>query len=253
VNYQEADTKLQGRCRERRKLQNNTYLERRDNGAIAVRLHATDVLSFFKDGSIQICTGGWHTITTVDRINSYIPRPWRVGRHRGLTLLYRMNPTAWTPVCTVDDSAEISRRGRAAGGNVQEYLDGLRTEDNETNRLRSRLRYWVRKAREHKPGRLTAAEILREENSQIRAAKIHAYGFDRLLESNAAVVDTHGEYALLNLPLTQWENMRALKMVCPSTKTMFVQAVPPNVGTICEALDWMFDTKDYLGQVTQQT
>src|SRR4029077_16768691 len=136
MNYQQAAEQLVGRCRERRKIANNTYLIRRDTDEIAVRLHATDVLTFFADGRIRVNTGGYHTVTTVARINAFLPCPWRVSRHRGLTLLYKMHrtvarinpflpgpwrvsryrgltilyqmhPTAWTPICTVDNSCLI--------------------------------------------------------------------------------------------------------------------------------------------------
>lgn len=37
---------------------------------IAVQLHNTDVVTFFKDGRIAVNTGGWFTKTTKERINS---------------------------------------------------------------------------------------------------------------------------------------------------------------------------------------
>lgn len=73
MDYQSANAKLHGRCILSRKLQNNTYLRRRDGGRIAVRLHATDVITFHPDNSITLNTGGWNTITTRQRINSYQP------------------------------------------------------------------------------------------------------------------------------------------------------------------------------------
>jgi hypothetical protein len=99
MNYHEAAAKLQGRCRERRRLERNTYLERRYTVAIAVRLHATDVLTLFPDGRIEINTGGWHTVTTRDRINRYLPSPWSVGSQRGTTVLYKSAAGYhWNPV-----------------------------------------------------------------------------------------------------------------------------------------------------------
>jgi hypothetical protein len=40
--------------------------------------------------------------------------------------------------------------------------------------------------------------------------------------------------------------MKALKMNCPSTGAVYINAVPPNVEDVPTALDWMFDTQDYL-------
>ena len=69
MNYATASAKLTGRCRERRKMENNTYLVRRIDGGIAVRLHNTDVLLFRPNGSIVLNSGRWRTTTTKDRMN----------------------------------------------------------------------------------------------------------------------------------------------------------------------------------------
>ena len=73
MDYAKASSLLTGRCANRRKVANNTYLERRDNGAIAVKLHATDVLTLFPDGRVLFDTGGWRTVTTKERINRFAP------------------------------------------------------------------------------------------------------------------------------------------------------------------------------------
>lgn len=72
--YQELDSQLQGRCRESRKVGNNTYLRRRGD-AIAVRLHSTDVLTFAADGSVTLDSGGWRTVTTKERMNRFLRGP----------------------------------------------------------------------------------------------------------------------------------------------------------------------------------
>ena len=68
--YAKADAQLQGRCKLSRKVANSTYLVRRGDD-IALRLHATDVVTLHPDGSITLDSGGWHTVTTKDRINQY--------------------------------------------------------------------------------------------------------------------------------------------------------------------------------------
>lgn len=70
TSYTEADSILTGRCKDRRKVDNNTYAERRTDGSIAIRLHATDVVTFRQDGSTVLESGGWLTVTTKDRINN---------------------------------------------------------------------------------------------------------------------------------------------------------------------------------------
>ncbi len=245
--YFGLDTKLQGRCRESRKLTNNTYAKRRYSGQIAIQLHATDILTFHSDGQIDVNTGGWNTVTTHSRMNAFLPSPWRVGGHRGSTLLYKMDPQAWTPVAVICRSLTIEADGTVTGGDsVQELFETIRQEDNRRKSLRNRLKYWAEKARNHQPGELTFAQIAQEENSQIRSAKIAAYGLDRyFLEARAETVETSGEYTLLRFKLDQWTDMTTLKMVCPSTGAAYVCPVEPRTQTIDQALDFMFNVKDY--------
>lgn len=91
----------------RKKLANNTYVERRNDSTIAVRLHNTDVVTFhqhspYRPGAsgiraITLATGGWLTVTTKDRINTVLPWPnLRVSSNRGtweVTLGGYSNPT----------------------------------------------------------------------------------------------------------------------------------------------------------------
>ena len=87
--YATYDAMLTGRCKDRRKLANNTYLERRGDN-IAVRLHNTDIVLYRPDGDVVLDTDGWLTVTTKERINRYSPvRVWSVkGRwmliHEGM-------------------------------------------------------------------------------------------------------------------------------------------------------------------------
>jgi hypothetical protein len=57
-------------------LANNTRLMQRwidDQECYAVRLHFTDVVTIFPDGTYQLKTGGFYTRTTKDRINQFSP------------------------------------------------------------------------------------------------------------------------------------------------------------------------------------
>jgi hypothetical protein len=83
--YQEAVTVLNGR--KSRKVENNTYLHQLEDGSIGVKLHETDVVIYRQDGTIQLNTGGWETVTTKARLNDYSPvgiyqkkRVWFVTR-----------------------------------------------------------------------------------------------------------------------------------------------------------------------------
>ena len=89
-SYPEADAQLTGRCKDRRKIANNTWLERRDDETIAVRLHQTDVVTYRADGSITLDTGGWFTVTTKDRMNRFTP--FAVSSRRGEWQVAIRNP-----------------------------------------------------------------------------------------------------------------------------------------------------------------
>jgi len=80
LTYSEALSRLGPR--ESRKIANNTYLERRDDGDIALRLHRTDVLTYHPDGTVTLNSGGWQTVTTKRRMNQYLPNGYRVYQHR---------------------------------------------------------------------------------------------------------------------------------------------------------------------------
>jgi len=109
MNYAQAHEKLGKRWR--RKLCNNTYLERRANNTITVRLHGTDVLTFKPDGSVVYNTGGWRTNTTKDRMNNYGANGRWIWQDKGI----------WT-IGTRDkrqlykDGVTITKRGRIIGG-----------------------------------------------------------------------------------------------------------------------------------------
>jgi hypothetical protein len=69
--FEQAEEKLAGR--NSRKIGNNTYLMRRGANTIAVMLHATDVVTYHRDGRIVLNSGGWQTPTTKSRLNAYGP------------------------------------------------------------------------------------------------------------------------------------------------------------------------------------
>lgn len=60
-----------GRSKTERKIENNTYARVLPEGMVAIKLHQTDVVTIFSDGRMILNSGGWQTVTTKDRINSY--------------------------------------------------------------------------------------------------------------------------------------------------------------------------------------
>ena len=73
MHYNEALSMLDNKHgdKNRKKLENNTYLVRHED-YIGVLLHDTEVVKFYPNYVI-LTSGGWKTATTKDRINSYAP------------------------------------------------------------------------------------------------------------------------------------------------------------------------------------
>lgn len=80
-----------GRLLEQKKVGNNTWArlvdpDAGDRSAVAIRLHSTDVVTISPDGVVTLDSGGWRTVTTKDRMNSFGPRA-RVFSKRGVWML----------------------------------------------------------------------------------------------------------------------------------------------------------------------
>jgi hypothetical protein len=55
-----------------------------ENETIGLKYHQTDVVKFFKNGIIELDTGGWHTMTTKARMNEYLPYGFYVSQKQGI-------------------------------------------------------------------------------------------------------------------------------------------------------------------------
>ena len=64
---------------------NNTLRIEYTDGRIAIRLHNTDIITFVEDGCI-LNSGGWRTMTTKERINSFCS-PAHISQSKGLWYL----------------------------------------------------------------------------------------------------------------------------------------------------------------------
>lgn len=67
------------------------------DGERRIRLHATDILIFHRNGGFTIDTGGWNTLTTRDRLNSFLPSPWCVFTEKGRAHLRNRETHVSTP------------------------------------------------------------------------------------------------------------------------------------------------------------
>jgi len=96
------------------KIGNNTQ-ELFVDGARCIVLHATTVLRFRANGDIVLDSGGWRTATTKDRINKYLPAPWRVRQVDGSWFLHNLDAcTSWffEDNTTIDAEGRVWRAGR---------------------------------------------------------------------------------------------------------------------------------------------
>ena len=80
-SYTEAMAMLEGQCKYRRKVGNNTYVER-DIFCATLSLHGHRIAEYLDDGGIVLYTRGWYTNTTRNRLSqaisplSVIQRNW---------------------------------------------------------------------------------------------------------------------------------------------------------------------------------
>lgn len=63
-------------------------------GIRRVRLHRTDILTFYPCGSFEVDTGGWNTHTTRDRLREHLPAGYGVHTHKGQIYLSTPNRRA---------------------------------------------------------------------------------------------------------------------------------------------------------------
>ncbi len=96
------------------KIDRNTYVERcdemyKDTGcAIVIRLHKTNVLTFLKNGRIDVNTGGWMTVTTKERINAFLPVGPHISQEGGVWYWVSGSPD-WKTLAVFTDGDTISK------------------------------------------------------------------------------------------------------------------------------------------------
>jgi hypothetical protein len=66
------------------KVDNNTLLVRDTHtGNIAVKLHLTDIITVSPEDTLVVDVGRWHTMTSLSRINDWLPAGWRIYTCKG--------------------------------------------------------------------------------------------------------------------------------------------------------------------------
>lgn len=61
------------------RISNNTLLHKLADGSYAIRYHSTDIVTFHANGDITLCSGGWQSVTTVQRMNEHTPSNIRIN------------------------------------------------------------------------------------------------------------------------------------------------------------------------------
>src|SRR5262249_12533044 len=92
-----------------------------------------------------------------------------------------------------------------------------------------------------RPGTITVAEILSEENVERRRVLLERFGLDRFLAAARAEVldsdrDAGGERRLLRVPLPGDEPLVCVLVRCPSTGGRYTLRVPPTMRTCRQAV-----------------
>lgn len=90
MTYAQAINQLGNR--DQKKIGNNTWLVKRNDGEVAIRLHATDILTFRPNGDVVVKTNGWTSVTTKARINEHLPRTAARG------IFQKAGAWFWTPL-----------------------------------------------------------------------------------------------------------------------------------------------------------
>jgi len=131
--YHHLDSLLQGRCAMSRKFGNNTYLQRRPDGVIALHYHKTDVAIIRAPGEISLYTDGWLTPTTKDRINSILPRPYNVYQEKRIWhLTDHVNDWLFKEGITISPDGTVTHYER---GDIEARLKDLKKKCREYAKL----------------------------------------------------------------------------------------------------------------------
>jgi len=95
ITYSEASAKVARSRSGDAKLVSNTYVHATCGNAFAVRYHSIDVITIRDDGTYELNTGGWDTVTTWRRINEYGPA--RVSSIGGTPVVWSRNDPKTPP------------------------------------------------------------------------------------------------------------------------------------------------------------
>ena len=100
IDYKKATEILNGR--QKRKIDNNTYLEKIDE-VFVIRFYDTDIIVIYPDNTQVLRTGGYKTATTKNRISKYSFT--RINQDKRVWYLH--NGAKFTECVRVNASGEV--------------------------------------------------------------------------------------------------------------------------------------------------
>lgn len=105
----------------------------------------------------------------------------------------------------------------------------------------------------------TVQQILREPNATVRASMIKIFGVQEFFNKvTARTLDAKGDYKLLAITTvfqrqTEPQLITALKMICPSTNQVYIHLVHNGCRTVNQALDYIYNIRNFTERVGIQT
>ena len=104
----------------------NTLEYTDSRGARVIMFHKTAILTFPQKGGFKIDTGGWNTVTTRDRLNKFLPEPWRVHTKKGY--LHLRNYDEATPKVLFTRTIQVKPDGTVCSDTRSEKAEALRAK-----------------------------------------------------------------------------------------------------------------------------
>jgi len=80
-NFNSAESFLKGKSE--RKIGHNTTVVRISDTSIGIKLHSTVVVEYHNNETATLRTGGWQSVITKDRLNTFSGGAWRVWAEKG--------------------------------------------------------------------------------------------------------------------------------------------------------------------------
>jgi hypothetical protein len=156
----------------RKKVANNTYVERRSAIAIAVRFHDTDVVTYYSNGAMSLATGGWYSMSTKDRIDRFTPTGVRIFSEMGRWMITVAAITTtdeygtrdlpdWTSSVPFFDGMTLSPDERV--GTYSTIKIDTTAEDRHNAMVRKLMRSWSKK--------LATDKLIEQECAQCQGAE----------------------------------------------------------------------------------